>query len=333
MTEKPLVDVRDLATHFSSPGLSIGRKRRTVRAVDGVSFRVAPGETYALVGESGCGKSTTGRSILRLVEPTAGSVRFDGVEVLKDRGAAIRRLRGQMQIVFQDPYSALNPRMRVEDVVAEPLVVHGLARGREARREARSLLKRCGIAESQARRFPHEFSGGQRQRIVIARALAVRPSFVVADEPVSALDVSIQAQILNLLSELQTEYGLTYLFISHDLAVVRLVADTVGVMYLGKIVEEAPPETFFSGPLHPYSQALLSAVPRAHPREKTRRIVLGGELPSAADPPPGCRFHTRCPYAMEVCRRLTPRLKTHPDGRRVACHLVNPPAGVSTTTP
>ncbi|HEY9055097.1 MAG TPA: ABC transporter ATP-binding protein, partial [Rectinemataceae bacterium] len=296
-----LVEIENLRTHFRGRRQLFGERRPDIRAVDGVSFHISEGESFALVGESGCGKSTTGRSILRLVEPTGGSVRFGGRDVLAAPALELRAMRREMQMIFQDPYSSLNPRMRVQDIVAEPLVVHRLASGAEAAARARKMLDHCGIPHGSARRYPGEFSGGQRQRIVIARALVTKPRFIVADEPVSALDVSIQAQILNLLQDLQAEYSLTYLFISHDLAVVRTVTDRIAVMYLGKLVEETDTERFFRGPLHPYSQALLSSVPRDHPRRETRRIILSGTPPSASNPPNGCRFHTRCPVAGADC--------------------------------
>jgi oligopeptide/dipeptide ABC transporter ATP-binding protein len=317
-----LVVVRDLRTTFRGRYQLLGGKRPEIHAVDGVSFSVRRGESYALVGESGCGKSTTGRSILRLVQPAAGSVTFDGRDVTAASRAELRSLRREMQMVFQDPHGSLNPRMRIEDIVAEPLIVHRLAAGRRAVEQARRILDHCGIPEGSARRFPHEFSGGQRQRIVIARALVTRPRFIVADEPVSALDVSIQAQILNLLQELQAELSLTYLFISHDLAIVRTVTDRIAVMYLGKLVEETETARFFRGPLHPYSQALLSSVPRDHPRGRTSRTILSGNLPSIANPPPGCRFHTRCPVVTDTCRVVEPQMVQAAEGHRVACHLV-----------
>ena len=317
-----LVEVENLRTYFPGRRQLLGETRPEVKAVDGVSFSIASGESYALVGESGCGKSTTGRSILRLAKPTGGTIRFDGRDVVGASTAEMRSLRREMQMIFQDPYSSLNPRMRVQDIVAEPLIVHRLASRAEAAAKARKLLDHCGIPERSARRFPSEFSGGQRQRIVIARALVTRPRFIVADEPVSALDVSIQAQILNLLQDLQAEFSLTYLFISHDLAVVRTVTDRIAVMYLGKLVEETDTARFFAGPLHPYSQALLSSVPRDHPKRLTSRIILSGSIPSASNPPPGCRFHTRCPLAMEKCRTVEPELAPAAPGHRVACHLV-----------
>ena len=316
----PLVEIENLRTWFRGRRQLFGEKRPDVRAVDGVSFSIASGESYALVGESGCGKSTTGRSILRLVEPTGGTIRFGGRDVMAASPVEMRSMRREMQMIFQDPYSSLNPRMRVQDIVAEPLIVHKLAYGAEAAAQARKILDRCGIPEGSARRFPSEFSGGQRQRVVIARALVTKPRFIVADEPVSALDVSIQAQILNLLQDLQAEYSLTYLFISHDLAVVRTVTDRIAVMYLGKLVEETDTARFFAGPLHPYSQALLSSVPRDHPRKETARIILSGSLPSASNPPKGCRFHTRCPVVGVNCEAEEPGLVEVAPGHRVACH-------------
>lgn len=320
MSEK-LLEVENLRTYFSGRRPLFSGRKPQVRAVDGVSFSISQGESYALVGESGCGKSTTGRSILRLVQPTGGAIRFDGRDVMAASRVELRSMRREMQMVFQDPYSSLDPRMRVQDIVAEPLIVHRLASRAEAAEQARKILDHCGIPGGSVRRFPSEFSGGQRQRIVIARALVTKPRFIVADEPVSALDVSIQAQILNLLQDLQAEYSLTYLFISHDLAVVRTVTDRIAVMYLGKLVEEADTARFFSGPLHPYSQALLSSVPRDHPRQLTSRVILSGSLPSAANPPPGCRFHTRCPMAAEKCKTMEPELAQAAEGHRVACHF------------
>ena len=317
-----LVELANLRTYFQGRRLLLGGKRPEVRAVDGVSLAIRSGESYALVGESGCGKSTFGRSILRLVEPTGGSIVFDGRDVMVANRRQLRSMKREMQMVFQDPYSSLDPRMRAQDIVAEPLIVHKLASPTEAVRQARKLLSHCGISEGSGHGYPHQFSGGQRQRIVIARALVTRPRFIVADEPVSALDVSIQAQILNLLQDLQGEFSLTYLFISHDLAVVRTVTDRIAVMYLGKLVEETDTARFFRGPLHPYSQALLSSVPRDHPGQQRNRVILSGDLPSAANPPAGCGFHTRCPVAVDLCRTVEPELVDVAEGPRVACHLV-----------
>jgi oligopeptide/dipeptide ABC transporter ATP-binding protein len=315
-----LLEVRELVKHYSSGGL-FGGAERPVRAVDGVSFEVARGETLALVGESGCGKSSVGRTILRLQEPTAGRAVFDGTDVFALDRSALRRLRRRMQIIFQDPYSSLNPRMTVGTAVAEGIEIHGLARGPEVGRRVAGLLEEVGLDPGYARRYPHEFSGGQRQRIGIARALAVEPSFIVCDEPVSALDVSVQAQVLNLLADLQRDRGLSYLFIAHDLAVVRQIARRVAVMYLGRIVESGPTEALLASPRHPYTVALLSAVPEPDPTHRRSRIVLGGDLPSPSNPPPGCPFHTRCfhPARNERCRTEVPALR--PVGATVAaCH-------------
>ena len=316
----PLLQVQDLVKYYSSGGL-FGGGAPPVRAVDGVSFDVARGETLALVGESGCGKSSAGRTILRLQEPTGGRVVFEGNDVFSLDRTSLRRLRRRMQIIFQDPYSSLNPRMSVGSAVAEGIEIHRLARGADVGRRVGALLEEVGLDPGYARRYPHEFSGGQRQRIGIARALAVEPSFIVCDEPVSALDVSVQAQVLNLLADLQRERGLTYLFIAHDLAVVRQIAHRVAVMYLGRIVESGPTETLLAEPRHPYTVALLSAVPEPDPARKQVRIVLSGDLPSPSNPPPGCPFHTRCwhPAKDARCRTEVPLLR--PVGGTVAaCH-------------
>ena len=321
---EPVVSVHDLKKHFPIRTGVFSRVTGHVRAVDGVSFDIASGETFALVGESGCGKSTTGRTLLRLIGATGGSVRYRGEDVLAADPVRMRELRRNMQMVFQDPYSALNPRMTVGNAIKEILSAHGIATGAEAKERAKEVLVRCGLQPYHVTRYPHEFSGGQRQRVVIARALALDPGFVVADEPISALDVSIQSQIINLLEDLQDSFKLTYLFISHDLSVVRHMADRVGVMYLGKLVEVAAKSEFYREPLHPYSQALLSAIPVSDPTIKRNRIILKGDVPSPANPPSGCPFHTRCRHAMDVCSRVVPELKPTATGHQVACHLIHP---------
>jgi oligopeptide/dipeptide ABC transporter ATP-binding protein len=316
---EPLVEVRDLVKHYEAAGLFA--KGPPVRAVEQVSFDVDRGETLALVGESGCGKSSVGRTILRLQEPTSGRATFDGTDIFTLDRKALRRLRRRMQIIFQDPYGSLNPRMTIGAAVAEGIEIHGLARGAEVGRRVAALLEEVGLDPGYTRRYPHEFSGGQRQRIGIARALAVEPSFIVCDEPVSALDVSVQAQVLNLLADLQRDRGLSYLFIAHDLAVVRQIARRIAVMYLGRIVESGPTEPLLASPRHPYTVALLSAVPEPDPARRRARIVLGGDLPSPSAPPPGCPFHTRCfhPARDERCRTELPLLR--PVGATMAaCH-------------
>jgi oligopeptide transport system ATP-binding protein len=324
-----LVEARELVVEFRVSARDWRAKTQRLRAVDGASFDVWRGETLALVGESGCGKTTLGRTLLRLYEPAEGTVRFDGVDLASLSGEGLRAFRRRAQMIFQDPYASLNPRMKVEEVIAEPLRAHGAGSRAERAARVKELLELVGLPAVAARRFPHAFSGGQRQRIGIARALALRPELVVADEPVSALDVSIQAQIVNLLKDIQDELGLTLLFIAHDLAVVRQIASRVAVMYLGKIVELGPRDTIFDDPRHPYTQSLLSAVPVPDPAlERAReRIVLPGDVPSPITPPAGCRFHTRCPYAMPHCQTIEPELRQTPDGREVACHLVHPPRG------
>lgn len=316
----PLLSVRDLVKYYHSGGL-FGRRAPPVRAVDGVSFDLASGETLALVGESGCGKSSVGRTILRLQEPTSGTALFDGVDIFSLDRDPLRGLRRRMQIIFQDPYSSLNPRMRVGAAIAEGIEIHRLAPRAEIPGRVAALLEEVGLDPGYARRYPHEFSGGQRQRIGIARALAVQPAFIVCDEPVSALDVSVQAQVLNLLSDLQRQRGLSYLFIAHDLAVVRQIAHRIAVMYLGRIVEQGPTDAILSHPCHPYTVALLSAVPEPDPGTRRNRIVLGGDLPSPSNPPPGCPFHTRCfhPLKSERCRSEVPRLRPV-QGTIAACH-------------
>jgi peptide/nickel transport system ATP-binding protein len=318
----PILEVRDLVTHFALRRGALGRIIGTIRAVDGVSFGVRRGETFGLVGESGCGKSTLGRSILRLIEPTSGSVCFDGQELTGLSQAQLRRLRRRMQLIFQDPYASLDPRMRVGEIVGEGLAIHGLASGAERRRRVASLLEKMGLGAKAMDRYPHEFSGGQRQRIGIARALAVGPELVIADEPISALDVSIQAQIVNLLMDLQRELGLTYVFIAHDLKIIEYVSTRVGVMYLGKIVEMADAAELYRAPKHPYTQALLSAIPVPDPQRGRERIILPGEVPSPAHPPPGCPFHPRCPYAFDRCRTEVPPLYSLPGGHLASCFLV-----------
>ncbi|HEX9101498.1 MAG TPA: dipeptide ABC transporter ATP-binding protein [Polyangia bacterium] len=323
---EPLVAVENLTKHFAArPGL-FGGGKGVIKAVDGVSFAIAAGETLGLVGESGCGKSTLGRAILRLHEPTSGRVVIDGTDVTALAPAPLRAFRKRAQIIFQDPYASLNPRMTVGEILDEPLVIHGLGDAPARRKRVAELLDVVGLRPEVAARYPHEFSGGQRQRVGIARALAVEPRFIVADEPLSALDVSIQAQIVNLLVELQRERALTYLFISHDLKIVQHLCDRVAVMYLGRVVEEAPAAALYARPLHPYSVALLSAVPEMDPDKKRLRIILEGDVPSPSSPPPGCPFHPRCPlYAKkdrpELCRTTTPPLAEKEPAHRVACHF------------
>jgi oligopeptide/dipeptide ABC transporter ATP-binding protein len=309
-----LVRVRGLFKHFAVAG-----SEDVVRAVDGVTFEIFRGETLGLVGESGCGKSTVGRCLLRLVEPTRGRVEFEGRDVLATSGGELRRLRREMQIIFQDPYASLNPRMRVRDIVSEPLRIHGIGDKSERRERVAELLRRVGLDPDYMNRYPHEFSGGQRQRIGIARALALNPKLIVADEPVSALDVSVQAQVVNLLEDLQREFKLTYFFISHGLAVVEHISDRVAVMYLGRIVEVTTADELYSNPLHPYTRALLSAIPVPDPTRKRDRIVLKGDVPTPINPPSGCRFHTRCPEAIPDCARIDPDLREVTPGHTVAC--------------
>ena len=301
-----LLVVEGLVKYFPVRGGMFQRAVAWARAVDGVSFRVRQGETLGLVGESGCGKTTVGRAILRLIEPTAGEVYFDGQRVLKLHGRALKDIRRNMQVIFQDPYASLDPRMAVGESIAEGLQVHRIGDKESRRQTMLEMLRTVGLEEYHARRYPHEFSGGQRQRIGIARALALRPRFIVADEPVSALDVSIQSQVLNLLKDLQAEYGLTYLFIAHNLSVVEHISDRVAVMYLGKIVELADRDELYRNPLHPYTQALMSAIPLPNPRARRERIILQGDVPSLLNPPSGCRFHPRCPVAMDVCGQVEP---------------------------
>ncbi len=321
---QPLLDVRDLKMHFPlTQGIIFQRKVGAVQAVDGVSFSVKRGETLGLVGESGCGKSTTGRAILQLYKPTAGNVFFDGRDLTTLDSTQMRRMRRHLQMIFQDPYASLNPRMTVGNIVSEPMQIHKLVPKNERTQRVQELLQTVGLNPYFANRYPHEFSGGQRQRIGIARALAANPDFIVCDEPVSALDVSIQAQIVNLLEDLQDQFGLTYLFIAHDLSVVRHISDRVAVMYLGKIVEMADRNELYDTPLHPYTQALLSAVPIPDPviERQRERIILTGDVPSPINPPSGCHFHTRCPYAQQVCKEIDPIFADQGGGHFVACHL------------
>ena len=317
-----LIQVKDLEMHFPvTRGIIFQRRVGTVKAVDGLSFSIKRGETLGLVGESGCGKSTTGRAIIQLYRPTAGEVRFQGTDLTKIRGDELRKMRRQVQMIFQDPYASLNPRMTIGDTIGEPIRVHKLRQGKAVRERVEELLGLVGLNPAFANRYPHEFSGGQRQRIGIARALAVEPQFVVCDEPVSALDVSIQAQVVNLLEELQAKLGLTYLFIAHDLSVVKHISDRVAVMYLGKLVELAEGPKLYGQPLHPYSQALLSAVPIPDPKveKQRRRIILEGDVPSPLNPPAGCHFHTRCPIAIEHCKEDEPPFIDYGDGHFAAC--------------
>jgi len=326
----PLLSVRDLAKHFSvERGVVFTRVIGTVRAVDGVSFDLAEGETLALVGESGCGKSTTARLVLRLIEPSGGTIRFAGQDITRAKPAGLAAVRRAMQPVFQDPYASLNPRMTVGRIIAEPMEVHGIGDVEARRARVEELLRLVGLAPYHAERFPHEFSGGQRQRIGIARALAVNPRLVVCDEPVSALDVSIQAQVVNLLKDLQHRLGLSYLFIAHDLAVVRHVSDRIAVMYLGEIVETATKAALYAAPRHPYTQALLAAIPVPDPQRRRRSAALAGDVPSPMNPPPGCRFATRCAHAIARCREERPGLRPVGEAHFVACHRAEdlaPPA-------
>ena len=322
VAKKDILVVQNLKTYFPVRSGVFQRISAWVKAVDDVSFTVKEGETFGLVGESGCGKTTVSRSILRLIPANGGSVFFDGQEVFNLRSGELKALRRNMQIVFQDPYSSLDPRMPVGDIIAESLQIHGVKDSKQRNVVVQEMLAKVGLNPYHAHRYPHEFSGGQRQRIGIARALALNPRFIVCDEPVSALDVSIQSQILNLLKELQREYGFSYLFVAHDLSVVEHISDRVGVMYLGKLVETATREQLFTEPLHPYTRALMSAIPVPDPRRKRERIVLTGEVPSPLNPPAGCRFHPRCPIAKDICKQAEPKFEEKRPGHFVACHLV-----------
>ncbi len=320
-----LVEARGVRTYFPVRRGILQRTTGYIQAVDGVDLDIKAGETLGLVGESGCGKSTLGRTLLRLIEPTAGEIHFDGRPVTRAGSRGLKALRRDMQIIFQDPVGSLNPRMTVSDIVGEGLAIHGIRRGDERRRAVQDVLSRVGLRPEAAGRYPHEFSGGQRQRIGIARALVLQPRFIVADEPVSALDVSIQSQVLNLLVELKREFNLTYLFVAHNLAVVGYISDRIAVMYLGKIVELAPAVRLYERPLHPYTQALLSAIPEPVPGRRRQRIVLSGDVPSPLNPPSGCRFRTRCPLAQQICAEVEPPLEMKPDGHLAACHFAGTP--------
>ena len=321
MAETPLLEVKHLKKHFPIKGGVFSKTIGYVYAVDDVNFTLSKGETLGLVGESGCGKSTTGRTILRLIEPTDGAIHFEGQDITTLDKSAMRALRREMQIIFQDPYASLNPRMTVGSIIGEPLEIHKIAKGAEKEERVASLLQKVGLRAEDMRKYPHEFSGGQRQRIGIARALALNPKLIVCDEPVSALDVSIQAQVINLLEDLQAELGLSYLFIAHNLNVVEHISDRVAVMYLGEIVELASDEELYKNPQHPYTEALLSAVPIPDPTVKKKRIILEGDVPSPINPPKGCHFHTRCMYKEKICEEVEPEFKDIGGGHWVACHF------------
>lgn len=317
-----LLKVEDLKKYFPIKAGVMKKTAGYVKAVDGVSFEIYKGETFGLVGESGCGKSTTGRTILRLLEPTEGKIIFENEDITNYSKKELRKLRTDMQIIFQDPYSSLNPRMTVAEIIGEALRAHGISKGKELEDKIVKVVEKCGLSAYHIKRYPHEFSGGQRQRIGIARALILNPKFIVCDESVSALDVSIQSQIINMLKDLQEDMNLTYLFISHDLSVVKYISDRIGVMYLGQIVEQADKNELFDNPLHPYTKALLSSIPVSNPSQKKERFILQGDIPSPANPPKGCRFHTRCPNAMDICRNQVPKYKDIGNSHFVKCHLM-----------
>ena len=319
---EPLLSVQNLKKYFPIHRGVFSRVAAHVKAVDGVSFSINKGETFGLVGESGCGKTTAGRAVLRLIEPDSGTIQFDGTDLISLGKQELRRKRRDMQLIFQDPYASLNPRMTIRSIVAEPFAVHHVASGSERESRVADLLKTVGLDPSVMNRYPHEFSGGQRQRIGIARALALKPKLIVADEPVSALDVSIQAQIINLLADLQDQFGLTYLFISHAIPVIEHISTRIGVMYLGKLVEVGSNTQICTAPKHPYTQALLKAVPIPDPALKKERVILGGDVPTPINPPSGCRFHTRCPVAVDRCKTEEPQLRRVEEGRDAACHLI-----------
>lgn len=322
MSDKKILEVTNLKKYFPIKSGVLQKVVGNVKAVDDVSFYINKGETFSLVGESGCGKSTLGRTVLRLLDKTSGTVKFNGVDIHSLSKQQMRKLRTKMQIIFQDPFSSLNPRKTVSDLIGESLLAHKLVKDKnEYHKRIQEVMEICGLAKYHIRRYPHEFSGGQRQRIGIARCLILNPEFIVADEPVSALDVSIQSQIINLLQEFQERYGFTYLFISHDLSVVRHISHKVGVLYLGSLVEVAPKVQLYNNPLHPYTRALISCVPLPDPERKVERIILKGDIPSASNPPSGCKFHTRCAYATEICKNEIPILKEMGNGHKVACHL------------